>query len=123
MVVTAARSVPASGSLNSWHQISSAARIGGRYRRRWASVPWAMSVGPTMASPTRLIPGGTPAAAASWAQITRCATGRPRPPCSTGHPSPAHPPAANSRCQALPRTTCSVSLTSANTSDGPPGVR
>ena len=65
MVVTAARSVPASGSLNSWHQISSAARIGGRYRRCWASVPWAMSVGPTMASPTRLIAGGIPAAAAS----------------------------------------------------------
>ena len=73
-----------------------------------------------MASPTRLIAGGRPAAAASAAQIIRSETDSSRPPCSAGHPSPAHPPSNSSRCHALPRTTCSVSETSANTSDGPP---
>ena len=47
-----ARSLPASGSLNSWHHTSSPARIRGIHRRRCSSVPCAISVGPT-----RLMPG------------------------------------------------------------------
>ena len=35
-----ARSLPAPGSLNSWHQISSALRIAGRYRSFCSSVAW-----------------------------------------------------------------------------------
>ncbi len=40
MVRSAPRSEPPAGSLNSMHQISSAARAGARKRSRWAGVPW-----------------------------------------------------------------------------------
>ena len=50
-----ARSEPASGSLNSWHQISSAVRIAGSHRCFCSSVPCASSVGPARLMPTRLI--------------------------------------------------------------------
>src|SRR3972149_538882 len=46
-----ARSEPALGSEKPWHQISSAVRIFGRKRWTWASVPWAISVGPSMLRP------------------------------------------------------------------------
>src|SRR3990172_5893727 len=53
-----ARSEPALGSEKPWHQISSAVRIFGRKRWTWASVPWAISVGPRMLRPPRLTGGG-----------------------------------------------------------------
>jgi len=40
-----ARSLPAPGSLNSWHHSSSARTIGGRKRTRCSSVPCANSAG------------------------------------------------------------------------------
>ena len=49
---SAARSLPASGSLNSWHQISEAVRIAGRWRRRCSSVPYWNSDVATSAAPT-----------------------------------------------------------------------
>ena len=45
-VCSDARSEPASGSLNSWHQISPAVRIDGSHRCFCSSVPCASSVGP-----------------------------------------------------------------------------
>ena len=50
-VESAARSLPAPGSLNSWHQTSSAPRIRGIQRARCSSVPCAISVGPTSVTP------------------------------------------------------------------------
>ena len=44
---------PASGSLNSWHQTSSPARIRGSSRPRCSSVPCAIRVGPTRVMPAR----------------------------------------------------------------------
>ena len=49
-VLTDARSEPASGSENPWHQISSADSIGPRKRAFCSSSPWAMIVGPIIAS-------------------------------------------------------------------------
>ena len=60
-----ARSLPASGSLNSWHHTSSPARIRGIHRRRCSSVPCAINVGPTRLTPTRPRSGGAPARASS----------------------------------------------------------
>ena len=60
-----ARSEPASGSLNPWHQISSAERIDGMWRRRCSSLPKRSSEGPSTSSPTTLTNSGAPAAASS----------------------------------------------------------
>ena len=60
-----ARSLPASGSLKSWHQTSSPERIRSIQRVRWGSVPWAMSVGPTRLIPARPRSGGVFARASS----------------------------------------------------------
>ena len=46
-----ARSDPASGSLNSWHQASWPVTIGRRYRAFCSSVPWATIVGPASMHP------------------------------------------------------------------------
>ena len=55
-----ARSLPASGSLKSWHQSSSPFSIGARKRSRWGSVPWRRIVGPAMPMPTAKGPTFTP---------------------------------------------------------------
>ena len=55
-----ARSEPASGSLKPWHQISSAERIEGMYRRRCSSLPKRSSDGPSTSSPTTLTNSGAP---------------------------------------------------------------
>ena len=47
-----ARSEPASGSLKSWHQMCSPRRIGSRNCACCSGVPWAISVGATICSPT-----------------------------------------------------------------------
>jgi hypothetical protein len=47
----AARSLPASGSDQPWHQISSPAAIGGRNRSFWAGVPNSSRVGPSKKMP------------------------------------------------------------------------
>ena len=48
-----ARSEPASGSLKSWHQISSPRRSGRSHRVFCSSVPYAISVGPASMMPMR----------------------------------------------------------------------
>ena len=63
---------PASGSLNSWHQISSAVRIGGSQRSFWSSVPCASSVGPARLMPTRLIGCSARERAYSMLKIATC---------------------------------------------------
>ena len=52
-VASPARSDPAPGSENSWHQISSPVAIFGSQRAHWSGRPCASSVGPTSSSPTR----------------------------------------------------------------------
>ena len=64
-VLSAARSEPASGSEKPWHQISSAVRIGTRWRSCCSGVPHVMIVGPASRSPNTLAGSGAPAAASS----------------------------------------------------------
>ena len=65
-VVSDARSLPASGSLNSWHHTSSPDSIRGIHRRRCSSVPYVISVGPTRLMPARPSSGGASTRASSW---------------------------------------------------------
>ncbi len=60
-VRSAARSDPASGSENPWHQISAAERMGERNRACCASVPCAMIVGPAIPIPITPTCGGASA--------------------------------------------------------------
>jgi hypothetical protein len=60
-----ARSEPASGSENSWHQISSPVRIGRRKRSFCAGVPKSMMVGPAKSSPMVFSRSGAPARSSS----------------------------------------------------------
>ncbi len=48
-----ARSEPASGSLNSWHQVISPRSVGPANRSRWAAVPWATMAGTAQPPTTR----------------------------------------------------------------------
>ena len=64
-VVSEARSLPASGSLKSWHHSSSAERIRGRKRSFCSGVPWASRVGPTRLMPMRPTSSGARARASS----------------------------------------------------------
>ena len=67
-----------SGSEKPWHQISSAARSGCRYRAFCSSVPCAMIVGPAMPSPITPTCGGASARASSSRKIAWWRGGRPR---------------------------------------------
>ena len=60
-----ARSDPEPGSLNSWHQISSPASSGNRYRSFWASLPPCTIVGPAQPMPIVFDGRRTPAADSS----------------------------------------------------------
>ncbi len=96
-----ARSEPASGSLNPWHQMTSPAAIGGRWRARWDSVPWRMIVGPTQLTPMYWAPRGS-----WWAHISSrtavCSHGdAPRPPNSSGHARHSSPVSASSPAEPL----------------------
>ena len=96
-VVIEARSEPASGSLKPWHQMTSPAAIGGRWRARWDSVPWRMIVGPTQLTPMYWAPRGS-----WWAHISSrtavCShTDASRPPNSSGHAGHSSPVAASVR--------------------------
>ena len=95
-----ARSEPAAGSENSWHQTSSAVSIGPRWRCFWSSEPCAISVGPSMPTPMMSKIPGTPARPISWLTTTCWSGPRPAPPYSAGHVTAASPPSASSRCQA-----------------------
>src|SRR5712691_1907848 len=79
-----ARSEPAPGSEKPWHQISSALRIAGRWRRFCSSVPQWMRVGPTRFRP--MLPGkmGARAAVYSSSQMARSISPASRPPVLLG---------------------------------------
>ena len=55
-----ARSLPASGSLNSWQKSCSAGRIEGSQRCFCSAVPWAKMVGPIRFTPKRPTSSGSP---------------------------------------------------------------
>ncbi len=85
-----ARSLPDPGSLNSWHQISSARVIGGRKRRRCASEPNANSAGAARPSPSGFSRG-------RWYRLVSCSTARTvsrdhaRPPYARSQPGVTRP--------------------------------
>jgi hypothetical protein len=86
-----ARSEPASGSENSWHQICSPVRIGRRKRVFCPAVPKSMIVGPAKSSPIVFSRSGAPARSASSAKMARSLASAPAPPYSFGHDRPAYP--------------------------------
>ena len=105
-----ARSLPAPGSLNSWHHSSSAGRMRGSQRARCSGVPCASSVGPTRLMPIRPTSSGARARASSSVTM-KCSTApAPRPPYSSGHGTPTHRPPASSACHSRPNATSSARL-------------
>ena len=72
-VVSAARSDPAPGSLNSWHQMISPRSVGSTKRSRCASVPYLTSVGTTQLPMT--MSGSFTFAAVISCAMTICSTG------------------------------------------------
>ena len=89
-VERAARSLPAPGSLKSWHHTSSPRSVGPTQRSCCSAVPWAMMVGSAQAPTARW--GRCTAAAASSSSMTSCSTGPapgPTAPASAGVSSPA----------------------------------
>src|SRR5215208_4379670 len=97
LVLSEARSEPDSGSENPWHQISSAERIGSRKRSFCSSVPWAMTTGPPITSPSTFAGRGALARASSSPNIDCSIRVAPRPPYSFGHEIPAQPAACMRR--------------------------
>ena len=89
LVRTAERSEPAPGSEKPWHQISSVERIFSRCFCFWASVPWAMIVGPAMPSPITPRWDGASARAISSRKIAWWLYGADAPPYSLGQVRPA----------------------------------
>ena len=83
LVVSDARSEPAPGSLNSWHQLISPRSDGGIQRCCCSAVPWTMSVGSTHAATCRW--GRRMRAARSSSSITNCSTGPASRPHGRGH--------------------------------------
>ena len=93
-----ARSEPDSGSLKPWHHISSADRIGARKRSFWSSVPWAITVGPPIVSPSTLAICGARERAISSKKIACSICVAPAPPYSVGQVRPAQPRSLSLRC-------------------------
>ena len=93
-----ARSLPDSGSLKPWHHISSADRIGARKRSFWSSVPWAITVGPPIVSPSTLAICGARERAISSKKIACSICVAPAPPYSDGQVRPAQPRSLSLRC-------------------------
>ena len=88
LVLSEARSLPAPGSLNPWHQISSPESMGGMKRRRCVSLPWWMSAGPSSPMPRMFRIGGASARASSASKIDFSTSVAPRPPHSGGQSMP-----------------------------------
>ena len=78
-----ARSEPAFGSDQPWHHTKESSRILGRCSRFCSSLPWTMSVGPNIITPTPpKLP--SPRSAISELRMNCCFTERPAPPYSCG---------------------------------------
>ena len=103
-----ARSDPAPGSLNSWHQTSSPRRMARRWSDFCSSVPHASSVGPTIPTLTDSAPPATSKRASSWLTIAWSIGVPPRPPYSAGQVTPAQPPSNSFRCHSWQARTCSA---------------
>ena len=103
MVRRLARSLPASGSLNPWHQCSSASRMLGSQRAFCSSVPQVMIMGPICQMPLVLKMPGVRYSAITSEEMTRCMAVAPRPPYSAGQWMAAQRPSLSSRCQAARR--------------------
>ncbi|CAB4918758.1 unannotated protein [freshwater metagenome] len=114
VVRSAARSEPLAGSLNSWHQTSSARSSRARYFSCCSGVPCAMTVGPHMPIPMWLIRLGTRARASSWPTIACWASEPACPPCSAAQATPTSPASASTRW--VRRSACSCSRGSAASS-------
>src|SRR3954467_4243113 len=99
LVFSDARSEPDSGSLKPWHHISSADRIGARKRSFCSSVPWPITVGPPIVSPSTLAICGARARAISSKKIACSIIVAPAPPKSVGQVRPAQPRSLSLRCQ------------------------
>src|SRR3984957_538303 len=94
-----ARSDPAPGSENPWHQRASPRRIGGRWAAFCSGVAHWISVGPAWLSPTNVLSMlGSPACPYSSYQMSCSSSDSPRPPYSFGQEMPAQPPSYWARC-------------------------
>ena len=109
LVFSEARSEPDSGSEKPWHQISSAERIGSRKRSFCSSVPWAITTGPPITSPSTFAGRGAFARASSSPKIDCSIRVAPRPPYSFGHETPAQPAAWSLRCHSRSNSYCAWS--------------
>ena len=87
-----AKSLPAPGSLNSWHQRSSPVNIGRRKRRFCSSLPWVTMVGPASAMKNVLGScGAAPALRQRSSTMRLRLGGTPRPPKPSGKCTHARP--------------------------------
>ena len=94
-----ARSLPAPGSENSWHQTCSPQRVGRRWRWHCSGVPNRRRLPAARTRPTMLSTAGTPALAHSSIQ-TAGGRAAPRPPSST-KASGGRPTGLGQRCHAF----------------------
>ena len=95
-----ARSLPASGSDQPWHQISAADAIGGRNRAFCSSVPNSNIVGASRKTPFWLTRSGAWARQYSSSNTSHSRMPTPRPPYSSGHDTTDQRSAASSASQA-----------------------
>ena len=95
-----ARSLPASGSDQPWHQISAADAIGGRNRAFCSSVPNSNMVGASRKIPFWLTRSGAWARQYSSSKTSHSRIPTPRPPYSSGHDTTDQRSAASSASQA-----------------------
>ena len=89
-VCSDARSEPEPGSLNPWHHCTSPERMRPRCSFFWSSLPWTISVGPTIETPMPPT-GGTRFSANSSFMMNCCMTERPAPPYSLGQAGAIQP--------------------------------
>jgi len=98
-VVSPARSEPAPGSLNSWHQVISPVTVRLMKCSLSASVPCSMSTGPARPTPTPSAGPGTPLLVSSWVTCAARPGGRERPHQGFGQAGHAQPASASSSRQ------------------------
>ena len=108
-VLRLARSEPAFGSENPWHQVSSPERMRGRNRRFCSSVPHFRSVLPTIFTVTVSLagPSGTIARAHSSTSTTCSSLLMPPPPYSVGQARPSSPCSCRVRRQRVTNSAAS----------------
>ncbi|GAA3137137.1 hypothetical protein GCM10020001_069550 [Nonomuraea salmonea] len=98
--VSAARSLPASGSDHAWAHTCSPEAMPGSQRRRCSPVPNRMSEGPRRKMPFWVTRAGAPAAQYSSSKISHSTREAPLPPYSSGQETTDSRAAASSASQA-----------------------